>query len=159
MRNNEGHLVSFKSFITNFQFSNESIEHLSNFPYLRNLEIFSSTSFKESVANFSLLSNLRMLRIKFRQEIQDPELFKDLGLFSNLISLFLHSYYGFKNYKFDSFSLPYYIYFVFLLGLIILPPSFSNLSNLVYVWLTNFTFQGFQEEFSFHFLNHFIFEK
>jgi len=101
---NEGHLVSMRShFQSNFQLSNESIEHLSNFPYLRNLDIFSSTTIKESVINLSLLSNLVDLSIWYGQEIQDPELFKDLGLFSNLISMFLWSTYGFGNYKFDSF--------------------------------------------------------
>jgi len=42
--------------------------------------------------------------------------------------------------------------FSILLGLrsIVLPPSFSNLSNLVYLSLTNFTFQGFKKN-SFHF--------
>jgi len=88
--NCEGHLVSITSnYQSKFQFSNESIEHLSNFPNLRNLSISSSTSIKESVTNFSLLSNLRKLSITFKRAFEDPEALKDLGLFSNLISLFL----------------------------------------------------------------------
>ena len=89
---NEGHLVSIKS---RLQLSNGSIEHLSNLPHLRNLFITPSISGQESVTNFSLLSNLRHLTINFVQEIQDPELFKDLGLFSNLLFLFLCSNNGF----------------------------------------------------------------
>ena len=89
----EGHLVSMVSHYTNFQLSNESIEHLSNFPHLRNFHFssFTSKSNKEDnqVTNFSLLSNLRMLSIMYEQEIQDSEFFKDLGLFSNLLSLSL----------------------------------------------------------------------
>ena len=137
----EGHLVSMKS---HFQFSNESIEHLSNFPHLKNLDISSSTTIKESVTNLSHLSHLRMLSIWYGQEIQDPEFFKDLGLFSNLLSLFLWSTRGFENCKFDSFPSAT-ICFVFLLGHMILPPSFSNLSSLVYLCLDNFTFQGFKK--------------
>jgi len=87
--NNEGHLVSMISnFQSNFQFSNESIEHLSNFPHLRNLSITSSTSIKESVTNLWLLSNLRKLSMGYKREY-DPELLKDLGLFTNLLSLSL----------------------------------------------------------------------
>jgi len=94
----EGHLVSMKS--SNFQFSNESIEHLSNFPYLRNLDIL-STSINQSVTNFSLLSNLKNLSIILGTEygdtelFEDPEFFKDLGLFSNLLYLDLWSNHGF----------------------------------------------------------------
>jgi len=91
----EGHLVSLKcDFQSKFQLSNESIEHLSNFPQLRHLDIFSSTSINQSVTNFILLSNLRMLSIYFRQEFDGSELLKDLGLFSNLIYLSLCSPYG-----------------------------------------------------------------
>jgi len=111
---NEGHLVSLRpNFKSNFQLSNESIEHLSNFPYLRNLDIF-STNIKESVTNLSLLSNLRNLSMTFNREFDDAELFKDLGLFSNLISLELFSNYGFDNYKFDSFHFLYYIFCIFI---------------------------------------------
>jgi len=39
------------------------------------------------VTNFSLLSNLRNLSISFEKQFEDPELFQDLGLFSNLVSL------------------------------------------------------------------------
>jgi len=91
----EGHLVSMKSYLTNFQLSNESIEHLSNFPYLRNLDIISSTSINQSMTNFSLLTNLEKFIMIFEKEFQDPELFKDLGLFSNLLSLDLESSHGF----------------------------------------------------------------
>jgi len=91
----DGHLVSMKSYFeTRFQFSNESIEHLSNFPHLRNLDTFSST-IKESVTNFSLLSNLRKLSIICGGKGDDPELFKDLGLFSNLLYLVLGTHFGF----------------------------------------------------------------
>ena len=84
----EGHLVSLKS--QNFQLSNESIEHLSNFPHLRNLHIVFKHDNEEPVTNFSILSNLRRLSVTIGKEIQDPELFQDLGLFSNL--LYLHCY-------------------------------------------------------------------
>jgi len=142
---NEGHLVSMKSNSrTKFHLSNESIEHLFNFPNLRNLKIWSSTSINQSVTNLSLLSNLRKLEITFENEFNDTELFKDLGLFSNLISLDLFINHGFEKYQFDSFPSST-IYFVFLLGLIILPPSFSNLSNLVYLCLIDITFQGFKK--------------
>jgi len=83
---NEGHLVTLKtSRRSKFQLSNESIEHLSNFPHLRELgfRIFSS-NISEIVTNFSILSNLRRLSILFGREFDDLELFKDLGLFSNL---------------------------------------------------------------------------
>jgi len=82
---NEGHLVTFKTGHTHFQLSNESIEHLSNFPQLK---IFGTTfELKEGdVTNFSLLSNLRKLSVTFENEY-DPELFQDLGLFTNLLSL------------------------------------------------------------------------
>jgi len=137
----EGHLVSLKS--SKFHLSNENIEHLSTFPHLRNLEIFSSITKNQSVTNLRILSNLVNLEITFCQEFQDSEFLKDLGLFTNLRYLFLCSYYGFLNCQFDSF--PSLLYFVFLLDIIILPPSFSNLSNLAYICLTNFTFQGFKE--------------
>jgi len=88
--NCEGHLVSITSnFQSNFQFSNESIEHLSNFPHLRNLSISSSTILNQSVTNLWLLSNLRKLSITFKRAFEDPELLQDIGLFSNLLSLFL----------------------------------------------------------------------
>ena len=135
----EGHLVSLRS--SNFQFSNESIEHLSNFPHLRSLDIFSSI-IKESVTNFSHLSQLRMLSIWYGQEIQNPELFKDLGLFSKLLSLILGSNYGFG--KLPIWQISFYIIY-FLGDLIILPPSFSNLSNLPYLRLTRITLQGFKK--------------
>jgi len=83
---NEGHLVSLKSlWRSTFQLSNESIEHLSNFPYLRNLSITFDKS--EQIANLSLLSKLRSLSLTFEKEFEDPELFKDLGLFSILLAL------------------------------------------------------------------------
>jgi len=92
---NEGHLVSLRytnSSRTNFQLSNESIEHLSNFPHLRNFHFSSFTSksnkIDNQVTNFSLLSNLRMLSM-YGQEIQNSELLKDLGMFTNLLSLSL----------------------------------------------------------------------
>ena len=107
----EGHLVSIISDESKLQFTNESIEHLSNFPHLRNLNIVSSPSIKESVTNFSLLSNLANLSISFFQECLDPDdgpellddldmfehrkFVKDLGLFTNLIYLDMSCYYGF----------------------------------------------------------------
>jgi len=107
----EGHLVSMKSYLKNFQLSNESIEHLSNFPHLRNLNILTSTKI-ESVTNFSHLSNLVSLSINFERGFQDPELFKDLGLFSNLLSLDLFSYYSFEITNLTNFlSLLYILYF------------------------------------------------
>jgi len=57
----------------------------------------------------------------------------------------------FENYQFDKFPFPI-IYFIFLLGLIILPPSFSNLSNLACLCLTRITFQGFKKNSLFIFL-------
>ena len=95
----EGHLVSLISFQANFQLSNESIEHLSNFPYLRNLNV--SVIYEENVTNLSLLSHLVNLSIILGTEFVDTELFqvpeflKDLGLLSNLLSLDLISCYGF----------------------------------------------------------------
>jgi len=91
---NEGHLVSFFHEFTDFQFSNESIKHLSNFPHLRKFYT-SSIPDKEYVTNFSLLSNLRHLSVRIRYEIKDLELFKDLGLFSNLLSLDLNGRHSF----------------------------------------------------------------
>jgi len=91
----EGHLISFIPDEPNFHLSNESIEHLSNFPHLKNLDIPSSTNIQESVTNLCLLSNLADLSMSFAEGFQDPELFKDLGLFSNLNSLDLWSHYGF----------------------------------------------------------------
>jgi len=89
----EGHLVSINSYLKNhFQLSNELIEHLSNFPHLRNLAI--SVRYKGNVTNFSLLSNLRYLTMNLDGNFQDPELLKDLGLFTNLILLKVHSYVG-----------------------------------------------------------------
>jgi len=85
---NEGHLVSIIS--SNFQLSNESIEHLSNFPHLRKLEI--TVRYEENTTNFSLLSNLRKLSINFRREFNDPEFLKYIGLLSNLISLSLQNF-------------------------------------------------------------------
>jgi len=87
---NEGHLVTLRSYNTSgFQLSNESIEHLSNFPHLSDLEICKSTAqsnikISETTANLSLLSNLKSLSVI---DFWDPELLKDLGLFSNLLSL------------------------------------------------------------------------
>jgi len=83
---NEGHLVSMIHF-TNFHFSNEAIEHLPNFPRLRHLSM--NVGYEEYGTNFSLLSNLRMLSIRYGKEIQNPELLKDLGMFTNLLSLSL----------------------------------------------------------------------
>ena len=143
---NEGHLVLFKSY---FHFSNESIEHLSNFPQLRHLDI--NIIYEDPLTSLSLLSNLVDLSISFERYYGNPELFrdpeflKDLGLFSNLLALKVHNPFdGFENYKFDTFFFSI-IYFVFLVGLIILPPSFSNLSNLAYLRLTRATFQGFKK--------------
>jgi len=50
----------------------------------------------------------------------------------------------FGNDQFDNFPFFYYL-FCILVGLIILSPSFSNLSHLAYLCLTNFTFQGFKK--------------
>jgi len=78
----EGHLVS--SHLSNFQLSNESIEHLSNFPHLRNIQIsFIHDNEEELITNFSLLSNLRSLAMNTRG-FDDPELVQDLGLFTYL---------------------------------------------------------------------------
>jgi len=82
----EGHLVSLKSYFNStFYLSNESIEHLSNFHYLRNL--FISIDKNEQITNFSLLTNLRSLSLTCKKEFEDLELLKYLGLFSNLLSL------------------------------------------------------------------------
>jgi len=89
----EGHLVYLKS--SKFQLSNKKIEHLSNFPYLRNLNIWPSISINQSVINLNLLSNLVKLSICFDRKFKDPDLVKDLGLFSNLLYLELFSFYGF----------------------------------------------------------------
>ena len=87
----EGHLVSIiPDFDEVFHLSNESIEHLSNFPYLGNIDfrIENEITVEENVTNLSLLSNLRKLGISF-QILEDQEFFKDLGLFTNLIFLYL----------------------------------------------------------------------
>jgi len=162
----EGHLVSFSHNFSNFQFSNESIEHLSNFPYLRNLYLPLHFSYfskyeeeitkVENVTNFSLLSDLVKLEMSFEGEFEDPELFKDLGLFTNLISLDLCSNNGFENYKFNRF--PFSTIFCILLGFIILPPSFSNLSNLVSLCLSDITLQSFEKNSFFQFSQSFLFD-
>ena len=86
----EGHLVSLKS--SNFHLSNESIEHLSNFPQLRELGFgLSNSNINGFVTNFSLLSDLKRLIINFGQEFQGTKFLKDLGLFSNLIYLYCSS--------------------------------------------------------------------
>ena len=86
----EGHLVSIDS--SNFQFSNESIGHLSNFPHLKYFEIrFPVNSLDNRVTNLSLLSDLKCLSVSWRNIQVDPELFQDLGLFSNLMALDLNN--------------------------------------------------------------------
>jgi len=113
----EGHLVSI--IFDSIPFSKERIEHLSNFPHLRNLDIYSSTTKNQSVTNLSLLSNLANLSINFERVFKDPALLKDLGLFSNLLYLDLFSptvglaIMVLKITKFDSFplSLLYILYF------------------------------------------------
>ena len=91
----EGHLVSLiRSSEIFFQFSNESIEHLSNFPHLRHLDISTSTTINQYVANLRLLSNLRKFHFTLVSQYVYPELFQDLGLFSNLISLKIHRHWG-----------------------------------------------------------------
>jgi len=94
--NCEGHLVSMHTFQPNFHLTNESIEHLSNFPQLRNLDfcIEHEIGEEEDVTNLSLLSDLTDLSIGFEGEFEDPEFFKDLGLFSDLLSLEIIDYYG-----------------------------------------------------------------
>jgi len=88
---NEGHLVSIHHrYPHRFQLSNESIEHLSNFPHLRNLAV--NVRYEGNVTNFSLLSTLSRLLVGFEREYEDPELFKDLGLFSNLLYLYCSSH-------------------------------------------------------------------
>jgi len=90
---NEGHLVSSNSW--KFQLTNESIEHLSNFPHLRELGfLLSSSNISGFVTNFYLLSDLKWLTMSFGDETEDPELLKDLGLFSNLRSMRVHNFYG-----------------------------------------------------------------
>jgi len=93
----EGHLVSINS--SNFHLSNESIEHLSNFPHLRKFKIIIKQLPEEQVINFSILSNLRKLEITFERFEKDPELLQDLGLFSNLLCLCLLIYHGLKFQK------------------------------------------------------------
>jgi len=115
----EGHLVSLFHDFFDFQLSNETIEHLSNFPYLRNLKIYSSTCINQSVINLNLLSNLMKLSINFEREFEDLDLFddfallKDLGLFSNLLYLDLFSYHGLKITNLISFPFStIYFYFI-----------------------------------------------
>jgi len=89
---NEGHLVSIISH--NFLLSNESIEHLSNFPHVRYLKCSTMKTVNEEsnyITNFSKLSNLRKLSVRFEKELEDPELFQDLGLFTNLLCLYFHT--------------------------------------------------------------------
>jgi len=160
----EGHLVSLRSdFNSNFQLSNESIEHLSNFPHLKKLYMdvrYGEESIKEeNVTNFSLLSNLVNLTMSCNQALLDYEFFKDLGLFTNLLYLEIRGCYSFENYQFDNFPFSN-IYIYFLLVHTILPPSFSNLSNLAYLRLSGIAFQGFglKKNSLFILFNHFIFK-
>jgi len=81
-----GHLVSLIP-EAGIQLSNETIEHLSNFPHLRNFILSVEFENDDDVINFSLLSNMRNLSMSFERRFEDPELFQDLGLFSNLIVL------------------------------------------------------------------------
>jgi len=94
---NEGHLVSFISYLqTNFHLSNESIEHLSNFPHLRNIKAnFYKEQEEDNMTNLSLLSNLSSLSFGYVREYQ--ELVKDLGLFSNLLILHMKNSYNSSN--------------------------------------------------------------
>ena len=94
----EGNLLSVNS---NFQTTNKSIEHLSNFPHLRELGFrLSSSNISGFVTNFSLLSNLRRLSMSFGDQLEDPEMLKDLGLFTNLRSMSAHNFYGgFSRYS------------------------------------------------------------
>jgi len=88
----EGHLVTMNSYQAAFQLSNETIEHLSNFPHLRDLQFGTyHVKERENVINLSLLSNLRKLEISFQIQFEDPELLQDLGLFTNLIFLYLEN--------------------------------------------------------------------
>ena len=95
----EGHLVSINS--SNFQLSNESIEHLSNFPHLSSLQSYlyeeneEEIVKEENVTNFRLLSNLSSLSIGV--ECEYPELLQDLGLLSNLLILNMHNRYFSSN--------------------------------------------------------------
>jgi len=87
----EGHLVSSR--LSNFHLSNESIEHLSNFLHLRNIQIsFIHDNEEELITNLSLLSNLRHLSVEFKEGFSDPELLQDLGLFTNLHILSLYNF-------------------------------------------------------------------
>ena len=101
--NCEGHLISIiSSWESVFQLSNESIEHLSNFPHLRNIDFYIENKIaeEEDVTNLSLLSDLRRFYISNRKFV-DPDFLKDLGLFSNLLSLEIKNYYdGFLRYFF-----------------------------------------------------------
>jgi len=104
----EGHLISMiPDLNTTFQLTNKSIEHLSNFPYLRDLNMYSLVSHfvegRENVTNFFLLSNLKKLEITFQDVHQDPELLKDLGYFSNLLSLHLYRHTSGKGYLNNDF--------------------------------------------------------
>jgi len=94
--NKEGHLA-YMHYDSKFVLSNESIEHLSNFPHLTNLRI---NYLEESVSqnrlqnweNFSCLAeNLRSLSLSFLSEFQELELLQDLGLFTNLFYLSIHT--------------------------------------------------------------------
>ena len=100
----EGHLVSINS--SNFHLSNESIEHLSNFPHLRKFKIIIKQLPEEQVINFSILSNLRKLEITFERFEKDPELLQDLGLFSNLLCLCLENH---SSSNYDIFSNPQFM--------------------------------------------------
>jgi len=134
----EGHLV--KIMTPNFQLSNESIEHLSNFPCLNSLDMDIDLESKDekNVTNLSLLSNLRNLSMRFEDEFEDQEFLKDLGLFSNLASLILR----FKIKSGLNYLKTHFINLYFVESVMI-PQSFSNLSNLAYLSMSKFTFQGF----------------
>jgi len=94
----EGHLVSIDpGFNSKLLLTNESIEHLSNFPHLTNLRINSlgesdSQNRSQNWENFSCLAkNLRSLSLSFISKFQELELLQDLGLFSNLVYLSIHT--------------------------------------------------------------------
>ena len=137
-----------------YQTFNYKINQL-NLPHLRNIQIsFIHDNEEELITSFSLLSNLRSLSIWYRQEIQDPEFFKDLGMFSNLVSLYLCSNYGLKVTNFL-----FLIYLIICIDSRVIPASFSNLSHLANLWLASITFQGYEKNSLFILLVNFYISK
>jgi len=95
--------------------------------------------YEGNVTNLSLLSNLRSLSLGLEGNFQDQEMFKDLGLFTNLLALKIHSYVGGFGEIYE-----YHLSSFMQIEPAMIPPSFSNLSNLVHLNILRVIFQSFK---------------